>query len=86
MRYAVDAKGLILDAAACARELGHSYVGSAHLLLALLRGPGDSGQLLRGMGLETAHKTGTVCVLLFNRVHANRPLVPMSSKPSPLSP
>ena len=36
-----------------ARELGHSFVGSVHLLLALSEAPGGPGQLLRSMGLES---------------------------------
>ena len=35
-----------------ARGLGHSYVGSAHLLLALCGSDGSSGQLLRSLGVS----------------------------------
>lgn len=35
MRYTKDAEGMLQDAAAHARNLGHSYVGSEHLLLAM---------------------------------------------------
>ena len=52
MNYDQRALDLIMDATHCARQLGHSYVGSAHLLLALLRCPGMAGNLLRGAGLE----------------------------------
>ncbi len=37
-----------------ARDLGHSYVGAVHLLLAMTAMPGNSAQLLRAEGLETA--------------------------------
>ena len=47
MRYDVQTLELIRVAAQTARSMGHSYVGSAHLLLALTRQPGAEGQLLR---------------------------------------
>ena len=53
MHYETDAQRLILDAAKNARALGHSYVGSAHLLLALAEGATPAGQLLRGGGFDT---------------------------------
>ena len=53
MQYQTDAQGLILAAGRMARTLGHSYVGSAHLLLALAEEPGIAGQMLRGAGFES---------------------------------
>ncbi len=52
MRYSETAQKLILEAARRARSLGHSYVGSVHLLLALSRDGALPGQLLRGAGVE----------------------------------
>ena len=52
MRYESGAANLILAAARQARGLGHSYVGSAHLLLALAEEPGHLGLLLRQNGAE----------------------------------
>ncbi len=52
MRYTPDARSLLLLAASGARELGHSYVGTAHLLLAFSRSTSMAGRLLRGAGLE----------------------------------
>ena len=52
MHYEADAQNLILAAAKKAKDLGHSYVGSAHLLLALAEGQNPSGQLLRSNGFE----------------------------------
>ena len=52
MRYAAGATELILSAGRCARGLGHSYVGSIHILIALAEEPGSTGQLLRAVGLE----------------------------------
>ena len=43
---------LIRGAAKQARQLGHSCVGSAHLLLQLSREQGLCGQLLREAGVE----------------------------------
>ncbi len=63
MRYADNAKQVLISAAATAREMGHSYVGSAHLLLALLREPGSPGQLLRGAGAEMGLAESVITVL-----------------------
>ena len=52
MRYHMLTADLIQRAGQKARGLGHSYVGSAHLLLALLELPGGAGQLLRGLGVD----------------------------------
>ena len=46
MRFDPDARHLICQAARKAKELGHSYVGSIHLLLALLEGAEGGKQLL----------------------------------------
>nr|MBQ8243973.1 ATP-dependent Clp protease ATP-binding subunit [Oscillospiraceae bacterium] len=43
---------LIRSAGQKARSLGHSYVGSAHFLLALAREPGACGQVLRFLGVD----------------------------------
>ena len=52
MRYDGRARALLGDAAACARRMGHSYVGSQHLLLGLARGKDLAGSLLRGAGAD----------------------------------
>jgi len=52
MRYSTDAQALLRAAAHRAQGLGHSCVGSIHLLLALTEERGSTGQLLRGSGLE----------------------------------
>ncbi len=52
MRYHLLTTDLIRNAGQTARDLGHSYVGSAHLLLALSGSAGGAGQLLRLMGAE----------------------------------
>ena len=52
VRYDADATELILAAGRHARGLGHSYVGTIHLLLALSEEPGQVGLLLRSEGVE----------------------------------
>ena len=51
MRYHPQTAELIRRSGQKARDFGHSYVGSAHLLVALAAQPGEAGQLLRGLGL-----------------------------------
>ena len=52
MRYHMLTADLVQKAGQKARALGHSYVGSLHLLLALCGSPGGAGQLLRGLGVD----------------------------------
>ncbi len=52
MQYGADAQKILQIAAEKARGLGHSYVGNAHILLALIQTEGIAGQLLRGAGVE----------------------------------
>lgn len=51
--YERKTRQLLTRAAAEARDLGHSYVGSAHLLLGLLGQPDTlAGRILRSAGLQ----------------------------------
>ncbi len=79
MRFEAEAAELIMGAGYRARHLGHSYVGSFHLLLALLEAQGQAGMLLRGLGLDaqTVQAMGTV---LYGRGTADLPL-PQSFTP-----
>ena len=52
MRYSEEVSRLIRDAAQQAKQLGHSYVGSAHILLSLAEDPDLPGQLLREAGAD----------------------------------
>ena len=52
MQYTKEVQLLIHSAADSARHLGHSYVGSAHILLALTRSAQLPGQLLRFAGAD----------------------------------
>lgn len=52
MRYHTLTADLIQNAARKARSLGHSYVGSVHLLLAMAWEPGGMGVVLRQLGVD----------------------------------
>ena len=64
MQYAADTRALIRSAAATARDMGHSYVGSTHLLLALASSEGLGGQLLRSCGFESPLAKDATAVML----------------------
>ncbi len=53
MRYDDSALEVIAASGSYARVLGHSYVGSAHILLALSQSPAMAGHLLRSSGMQT---------------------------------
>ena len=57
MQYTQETQALIRQAAGDARQLGHSYVGSVHLLLALAKYPRLPGQLLRFAGADPEQLT-----------------------------
>ena len=63
MQYSREARQTLLSASQQARYLGHSYVGSMHLLLALLQQPCMAGGLLRGAGMELTVVRDMICVL-----------------------
>ena len=52
MRYDSETAELIRVAGRVARRMGHSYVGSAHLLLAMVQNRGFAGGILRGFGMN----------------------------------
>ena len=52
MRYDHWCESVLRTAAGSSRSMGHSYVGSVHLLLALSAVPGTAGLLLRSAGAE----------------------------------
>ena len=52
MRLGQESRQLLRQAAANARDLGHSYVGSIHLLMAFADRRDLSGSLLRGFGIS----------------------------------
>ena len=73
MRYDPWAQTLILRAGAVARNLGHSYVGSQHLLLAMAEDKGLAGSMLRGAGLER-EPTEQMAVVLYGAGTSGLPL------------
>ena len=73
MRYEEDSRALILAAGRKARALGHSYVGSAHLLLAMAEAPGRMGLLLRSAGVDPA-AAEEMAGVLYGRGSADLPL------------
>ena len=73
MRYSQEGTDVILGAAAGARELGHGFVGSAHLMLALAREQGAAGQLLRQLGFS-AQLAYDFCAVLYGVGSSGLPL------------
>ena len=73
MGYRPDAANLILDAAARARQLGHSYVSTAHLLMALMALDSWEGRLLRSFGLSEQ----LVCDLAVLHLGQGQPNLPL---------
>ena len=73
MRYEAESVELINEAYRKAKELGHSYVGSVHLLLALASQRGNPGQILRDFGLD-AVVTADMAVLLYGKGVAQLPM------------
>ena len=73
MRYEPESVELINAAHKKAKELGHSYVGSAHLLLALVSQNGSAGQILKGFGLD-ATVTEDMTALLYGKGAAKLPI------------
>ena len=73
MHYEADSQELILSAYERARALGHSYVGSAHLLLALTAQGGIAGLILRSFGVCAA-VTEDLAALLYGKGDARLPM------------
>ena len=73
MRYHASTEALLQTAARKARDLGHSYVGSAHLLLALTLEAGDMGLVLRQLGVEP-ELTEALALLLYGAGTPDLPL------------
>ncbi len=73
MQYSAQSQKLLIDAAERARNMGHSYVGSAHLLLAMSTQSDMAGQLLRGAGVD-GEMTEQMTAILFGLGTAGLPL------------
>jgi len=63
MRCEPNTLSLVQAAARKARHLGHSFVGTAHMLLALSASRGMTGHLTRGAGLEEPMLVGLLRLL-----------------------
>jgi ATP-dependent Clp protease ATP-binding subunit ClpA len=50
-RFTDRARNAVTGAQSTARELGHNYIGTEHLLLALLEGDGIAARVLAGLGV-----------------------------------
>ena len=73
MRYESEMLDIIRIAGKKAKELGHGYVGSGHLLLALTHQKGTAGQLLRGFGMDPG-RTEALMTALYGRGIRDLPL------------
>ena len=73
MRYHMLTSELLRQSARKARSLGHSYVGSVHLLLAMTREPGGMGQVLRLSGVDP-ELTESMAQLLYGAGTPDLPL------------
>ena len=73
MHYEQESMELLGAAYRKAEEMGHSYVGSAHLLLALMGNRGNVGHILRGIGLEETVVTD-MALLLYGKGTARLPM------------
>ncbi len=73
MRYSTGTKALLLSAAQVARDFGHGYVGSAHLLIAMSRQTDMTGKLLQAAGVEPK-LTEQIAAVLYGVGTAGLPL------------
>ena len=73
LRYDLEVVELIRAAGRKARQLGHSYVGSAHLLLAMVDSRGFVGSILRGFGMSGT-VTEDMTVLIYGKGTPELPL------------
>ncbi len=73
MRYHTMTAEMILQAGQKARNLGHSYVGSIHLLIAMSQEAGKTGQLLRMAGVDP-ELTQSLAQLLYGAGTPDLPL------------
>ena len=73
VHYDSETEALICAAGKKAKQMGHSYVGSAHLLLAMAQNRGSAGSILRGFGLDAA-VAEDMTVLFYGRGTPELPL------------
>jgi len=63
-RFDDDAKKVLTRAQAEAERARHSYIGTEHLLLALLHGDTDASRLLQRLGIEEENVRATIASVL----------------------
>ncbi len=73
MRYENESLNLLRQAGRKAQQMGHSYVGSAHLLMALAEESGNIGYFLRNFGIDP-EIIGDMTVVLYGRGTPSLPL------------
>ena len=73
MRYHTQTESLLRHCGVKARELGHSYVGSAHLLLVMASESHGTGLILRQLGMDPA-LTESMMLLLYGAGTPDLPL------------
>ena len=73
MRYHVQTEALLRRCAGKARNLGHSYVGSAHLLLVMAAESDGTGLVLRQLGVDPV-LTESMTMLLYGAGTPDLPL------------
>ena len=62
-RFTVDARAVVVAAQEEARRLGHDYIGTEHVLLALLDAEDGTG-VLAGLGLDRQRAEEQIAELL----------------------
>ncbi len=73
MRYSTQTQSVLLASAQIARAMGHGYVGSAHLLMALSKRTDAVGMALRNSGIDPK-MTGQLTALLYGSGTPGLPL------------
>ena len=73
MYFSPDAQGVIALCAQKAKDLGHSYIGTAHLLLALAESTSNAGALLRREGVDPI-MTQEMAAVLYGKGTSGLPL------------
>ena len=63
-RFTQNARRALQAANQAARELGHNYVGTEHLLLGIVKEEGMAGDILRQIGLTEEMVTGSILRLI----------------------
>ncbi len=79
-KFTQTARGTLASAMAFARELGHSYIGSEHLLLGILSvGESSAARFLTARGVDTERLREVVCRIAGNSL-------PVALMPSDMTP